>query len=70
MPPDVFYQVLEDALVKTPLPKPRLINIIEGEVWRAPIIAYLHHYYEPDDTTKKIRMQQWAKAYQIVDNNL
>jgi hypothetical protein len=29
MPPDVFYQVLEDASVKTPLPEPRLINIIE-----------------------------------------
>jgi hypothetical protein len=70
MPPDVFYQVLEDASVKTVLPEPRLVNIIEGEDWRAPIMAYLHHYYEPDSTTEKIRMQQGARAYQIVDNNL
>jgi hypothetical protein len=70
MPPDVFYQVLEDASVKTPLPESRLINIIEWEDWRAPIIAYLHHYYELDNTAEKIRMQQRAKAYQIVNNNL
>jgi hypothetical protein len=70
MPPDVFYQVLEDASVKTVLPKHRLINIIEGEDWRAPIMAYLHHYYEPDSITEKIRMQQWGRAYQIANNNL
>jgi hypothetical protein len=45
---DVFFQVLEDASVKIVLPKPRVINIIEGEDWRALIMAYLHHYYEPD----------------------
>jgi hypothetical protein len=28
---DVFFQVLEDASVKTTLPEPRIINIIEGE---------------------------------------
>jgi hypothetical protein len=52
------------------LPEPRLINIIEWEDWSAPIMAYLHHYYKLDSTTKKIRMQQRARAYQIVDNNL
>jgi hypothetical protein len=39
MPGDVFYQVLEDTSVKTVLPEPRFINIIEGEDWRAPIVA-------------------------------
>jgi hypothetical protein len=57
MPLDVFYQVLEDASVKSILPEPRLINIIEGEDWRALIMAYLRHYYEPDNTIEKIRMQ-------------
>jgi hypothetical protein len=33
-------------------------------------MAYLNHYYKLDSTTKKIRMQQWARAYQIVNNNL
>jgi hypothetical protein len=37
----VFFQVLEDASVQTVLPKPRVINMIEGEDWRAPIMAYL-----------------------------
>jgi hypothetical protein len=35
MPADIFFQVLEDAFIKTVLPEPRLINIIEGEDWRA-----------------------------------
>jgi hypothetical protein len=56
MSADVFFQVLEDAPVKTVLPAPRVINIIEGEDWRAPIMTYLRHYYEPDNTNEQIRM--------------
>jgi hypothetical protein len=33
-------------------------------------MAYLHHYYEPDNTTEHIPMQQRAKAYQIIDNDM
>jgi hypothetical protein len=57
MPVDVFFQVLEDASVKTIEPEPRLISIIEGEDSRAPVIEYLHHYYEPDNTNEHIRLQ-------------
>jgi hypothetical protein len=39
MPTDVFFQMLDDALVKTVLSEPSLINIIEGEDCRAPIMA-------------------------------
>jgi hypothetical protein len=56
MPAVIFFEVLEDASVKTVLPEPRLINIIKGEDWRAPIMAYLHHYYELDSTNEQIRM--------------
>jgi hypothetical protein len=56
MSTNVFFQVLEDASVKIVPPKPRVINIIEGEDWRAPIMAYLHHYYEPDSKNKQIRL--------------
>jgi hypothetical protein len=55
---DVFSQVLEDASVNIVLLEPRLINIIEGGDWRALIMAYLHHYYEPDNINEQIRMQQ------------
>jgi hypothetical protein len=58
MPIDVFFQVLEDASVKTVLSEPRVINIIKGEDWRAPIMAYLHHYYEQDNKNEQIRIQQ------------
>jgi hypothetical protein len=60
---DVFFQVMEDASVKTIEPESRLINIIEGDDWRAPIMAYLRHFYVPDSTIEHIRMQQRAKAY-------
>jgi hypothetical protein len=66
MPVDVFFQVLEDASVKIVLPEPRVINTIEGEDWRALIMAYLRHYYELDSKNKQTRMQQSAKGYQIV----
>jgi hypothetical protein len=56
--------------IKTIEPEPRVINIIQGENWRAPIRAYLRHYYELDTTVEKIRMQQRAQTYQLVDNGL
>jgi hypothetical protein len=56
LPADVFFQVMEDASVKTIEPELRLINII-GEGWRASIIGYLHHYYEPDNNIVHNRMQ-------------
>jgi hypothetical protein len=68
MPVDVFFQVLEDASVKTVLPESRVINIIKGEDWRAPTMAYLRHYYEPDNKNEQIRMQQQVKDYEIVGN--
>jgi hypothetical protein len=33
-------------------------------------MAYLHHHYEPDNTTELTRMQQRAKAYQIIGGKL
>jgi hypothetical protein len=57
MPTHVFFQVIEDASAKTIVPEQRLINIIEGEDHRAPIMAYLYHYYEPDSINEQIRMQ-------------
>jgi hypothetical protein len=53
---DVFFQVIEDPSVKTVEPETGMVNIVQGEDWRAPIMAYLHHSYEPDNNTKLIRM--------------
>jgi hypothetical protein len=33
-------------------------------------MAYLQHYYEPNNTVEQARMQQRVHAYKIVDNNL
>jgi hypothetical protein len=66
----VFFQVILDASIKIVEAEPRVINMIQGEDWRAPTMAYLYHYYEPDNATEHYKMQQRARAYQIVDNDL
>jgi hypothetical protein len=47
-----------------------MVNVMQGEDWRAPIIAYLYHNYEPNNNTELTRMQQRAKAYQIIGDEL
>jgi ribonuclease HI len=54
---DVFFQVIEVPLVKTVEPDPRMINVVRAKYWRAPILAYLHHHYEPDNSIELTRMQ-------------
>jgi hypothetical protein len=67
---DIFLQIIPDASIKTIELEPRVINTMQGEDWRAPIMVYLRHYYEPDTTVEQIGMQQRAQAYQIVNNDL
>jgi hypothetical protein len=57
-------ELVMDAVHNTPLP--RLINLIEGEDWHAPIMACLHHYYEPDHTTEHIRMLMHTKQLTMI----
>jgi ribonuclease HI len=66
IPPDVFYQVIEDPSMKTVKPEPRMVNVVQGEDWQALIMAYLHSHYEPDSSAELIRMQQRAKVYQVI----
>jgi hypothetical protein len=70
MPADVFFEVLKDASMKTVPPEPSVINFIKGKDSRAPIMAYLCHYYELDNKNEQIRLQQRAKDYQTVENEL
>jgi hypothetical protein len=49
--PDVFFKSIKDPSMKIVEPEPRMVNIIEGEDWRAPIMAYLHNHYELDNNT-------------------
>jgi hypothetical protein len=70
LPLDVFIQVIEDPSVKIVEPEPKMVNIIEREDWRAPIMVYLHHHNEPDNNTELIRMQQRAKANQVIIDEL
>jgi hypothetical protein len=70
LPSDVFFQVVLDASIKIVEVEPRVINLIQGKDYRAPIMSYLRHYYELDNAIEHTKMQQRARAYQIVDNDL
>jgi hypothetical protein len=70
LPQDVFFQVIEDISVKIVELEPRMINIVQEEDWRAPIMEYLCHHYEPDNSTTLTGMQQRAKTYQIIGDEL
>jgi hypothetical protein len=70
LPPDAFFQLIRDPSVKIVEPEPRMINIIQREGWRAPIMTYLHHHYAPDSGAELIRMQQRAKAYQVIGDDM
>jgi hypothetical protein len=70
LPVDVFLQIILNASIKTIELEPRVINIIQGEDWRALIMAYIRHYYEPDSTVEETRLQQRAQLYHVVDNDL
>jgi ribonuclease HI len=56
LPADIFLQIISDASIKMIDPEPRIINVLQGEDWRAPIMTYLHHYYEPNTIVGQIRM--------------
>jgi hypothetical protein len=61
LPLDVIFQIIEDPSVKTIESETRMVNIVQGEDWQAPIMAYLHHHYEPNSNIELTRMQQRAK---------
>jgi hypothetical protein len=58
LPADIFFQVTSNASIKTFRVEHRVIKLIEGEDWHTSIMAYLHHYYEPDNVAEHTRMQQ------------
>ena len=49
---------------------PKLINAIHSEDWRAPIVAYLKGYHEPETKEEGKRIQQRARGYRIINGEL
>jgi ribonuclease HI len=58
LPADIFFHVILDASIKAVKVEPRVINLIEGEDWRTPIMAYLHRYYEPNSAEEHTRIDE------------
>jgi hypothetical protein len=70
LPQDVFFQVLNQASIKTKQEVLREVYIIQSEDWRAPIMAYLRGHYEPEDKVNEVRMKHITRNYKIINNQL
>ena len=64
LPQDVFFQVLTHASIKAK----QEVHIVQSEDWRAPIMAYLHRHYEPEDEINEVRMKHRTRNYKIINN--
>jgi ribonuclease HI len=70
LPQDVFYQVLTEPSIKAKQEEPKHIHIIESEDWRAPIIAFLKGYYEPENENDEVKMKHRTRNYKIINEQL
>jgi ribonuclease HI len=57
LPSDIFYEIISQPLIEVNFKAPKLINAIHSEDWRAPIVAYLKGYHEPETKEEEKRMQ-------------
>jgi hypothetical protein len=48
LPSDIFYEIISQPSVEVNFKAPKLINAIHSKDWRAPIVAYLKGYHEPE----------------------
>ena len=69
LPPDVFYTVqTEPSIANTS--EVKIVSLIEGEDWRAPIIAYLKGFFEPENPIEAKRMQHRSRNYRLIGDDL
>jgi hypothetical protein len=67
---DVFYEIISQPSVEVTFKAPKLINAIHSEDWRAPIVAYLKGYHEPETKEEEKRIQQRTRGYKIINGEL
>jgi hypothetical protein len=71
LPPNVFFQILTQASsIKTKQEAPREVHIIQSKDWKAPIMAFLRGFYEPENEVDEVRMKHRTRNYKIINNQL
>jgi hypothetical protein len=70
LPLDVFYAVISQPSIEVYIKAPKVINTIHSENWRAPIMAYLKGYHELETKEEEKWMQQRARGYKIINDEL
>lgn len=56
----MFYEVITESSIRSLFSEPKLIEAIASEDWRAPLMAFINGFYEPEAKTEQNRMQQRA----------
>jgi ribonuclease HI len=68
MPPEVFFEIIEEPSIKET--KPKIMNIVETRNWRAEIMTYLRGHYEPQDELEEKILKQRTRGYAVVNGEL
>jgi hypothetical protein len=68
MPPDVFFEIIKEPSIKEE--KAKIVSVLETPDWRAEIMAYLRGHYEPQGELEEKRLEQRARGYAIVNEEL
>jgi ribonuclease HI len=63
MPPDVFFEIIKKQ-------KPKIVNTVETQDWRAEIMAYLRGTMNHKTNWRNKRLKQRARGYAVVDGEL
>ena len=70
LPPDVFFETLQQGSINYAEEPAKFINTITNEDWRATIMAYLRRHFVPKDENEEKRMALRARNYRIINEDL
>jgi hypothetical protein len=68
LPLDVFFEIIKEPSIKEP--RPKTVNVVETNDWRAEIMSYLRGHYEPQDELEEKRLKQSTRGYTVVNGKL
>ena len=70
LPPDVFFETLNQGSINCTEEPAKFVNAIINEDWRATIMAYLRGQFIPEDKKEEKRMALRARNYRIINEDL
>ena len=66
----MFYEFVYQETITIGFKQAKLLNVIESNDWRAPIMAHDKGHYELETVEELKHMQQINRGYKIINNTL